>query len=148
MAMVIGTSITVSWPSQAGRSAHHCADPIAGWGIIPAGVEGRGGDQDRREVPQVDGHHRAVQALDTVPPAGPGQQPGGGRLSRQDQPGLGGGAGEQRDRRRAGVPGPTTSAGNALDATSLASRAAPAAASAHRRHRVRVSIPSRQAKPH
>jgi hypothetical protein len=34
--MIIGTSTTVSRPSQAGRSTHHCADPIAGWGIIPA----------------------------------------------------------------------------------------------------------------
>jgi hypothetical protein len=27
-------------------------------------VQGRGDDQDRREVPQVDGYHRAVQPLD------------------------------------------------------------------------------------
>jgi deazaflavin-dependent oxidoreductase (nitroreductase family) len=33
--MIIGTSTTVSRPRQAGRSTHHCADPIAGWGIIP-----------------------------------------------------------------------------------------------------------------
>jgi hypothetical protein len=34
--MIIGTSTTASRPSQAGRSTHHYADPIAGWGIIPA----------------------------------------------------------------------------------------------------------------
>ena len=54
-------------------------------------------------MPQVDGHRRRVQAPDAPPQARPGQQPGGGRLGRDNQPALRGGEGEQRDRWRVGV---------------------------------------------
>ena len=80
--------------------------PDRGPGHHPYRLEGHRGDDHRHQMPQADGHRRLVQARYAPPQAGPGKQPGGGRLCRQDNPGLGGGAGEQRDRRVGVARGP------------------------------------------